>query len=81
MKYIKTYEHNNPNEPKFKVGDTVYSIKNTMYLTTDRPYTIAKVIRTNYNYITYALKGINFHSYIEDSFISELEYNANKYNL
>ena len=86
MKYIKKYEFNNPNEPKFKVGDIVYYKKlferQPLYLKPNKKYTIKKVDRTNYKYyIVYTLEEIEFHSFEEDCFISELEYNAKKYNL
>ena len=85
MKYLKKYEHINPNEPKFKVGDIVYYKKTferqPLYLKPNTKYTIKKVYRTNYKYIIYTLEEMEFHSFVEECFISELEYTELKYNL
>ena len=91
MKYIKTFEFVNDQNPKYKVGDIVYATNgkdykddNTINLQNGIPYEIEEVSNKYCNYesniICYKLKGI-YHYFLEPTLISEIEKMAKKYNI
>jgi hypothetical protein len=82
VRYIKTYEHNNKNMPKFKIGDKVY-LKNNNYedFIKDKKYTIRKIDRINKKIIFYKLEYGYSTNVKENDLISEIDYNTNKFNL
>ena len=92
VKYIKFFENNfkifENKLSQFKVGDFVYAdnIKvgktNGTTLVKDVKYEIIEVVPpTNWASYRYRLKEIPHEIFYEHRFISELEYNAKKYNI
>ena len=79
MKYIKKYENLDTNPPNFKVGDTVICVKPKGSLIKGKRYVITKIIQDNGYY--YCFVKDSRSDYYCGRFISELEYNSNKYNL
>ena len=91
MRYIRTFENSWNNEKlknsKFKVNDIVFCVNpgGTSNLQKDVPYKIIDVTRGPGGYYYDVATGHNYNlegcEYSENRFISELEYNANKYNV
>ena len=82
MRYIKTFENNK--SPEFKVGDFVYADNTQNSLTLDKniKYEIIDVISpTQWQSYKYELKEFPGEHFSEYRFISEMEYDAKKYNL
>jgi len=85
MKYIKIFENCN-DKPNFDVGDTVLvnGHKANIFLSTNKKYIIEKIYIHDNGTWYCNIKGINKNEPIDfccSRFISEVEYNANKYNL
>lgn len=87
MKHLKTYEENEIlYKPKFKVGDIVYvsTDRETAVLKKNKPYKIKNIERkelSNLPHFYYELIKLSDHIYSEDRFMSELDYEAYKFNL
>ncbi len=88
MKYIKTYENSKTDTPSFKEGDNVICIDNeNSILTKERIYKVKKIFKNESDYyvckVNSKLGGIgeNLGTFLCNRFITELEYNTQKYNL
>jgi len=90
MKYIKTFENSKGSNPKFKIGDFVYCINsensNNHDLQENIKYEILSVQSMHVGDVDeyshfYFLKEIPHTMFFEKRFISEIEYEAKKYNL
>jgi len=72
-------------KPAFNVGDYVYLnpiCPNSNRVRKNTQYEIDRVDKlSNGRYYLYKIKGFPINIFREDKFISEVEYNANKYNL
>lgn len=83
---FKVFEKNISRKPEFSVGDFVYAdnIMNSLELDNDVKYKIKEVLMDDSFGIKsykYKLKEYPDTCFFEYRFISELEYNAKKYNL
>lgn len=81
--YEDTYYVDISKKNKFKVGDYIYCI-NTNYsidLEEDKKYKILRIVQGDNDKDTLLLDGLLSNHYVENRFISEYEYDANKYNL
>lgn len=90
MKYLKTYEKSNSNydEPNFKEGDYVICIdEEYSILTKNMSYLVRKIFKCKDNRYVCKIKsksgsiGETLGTFSCDRFISEIEYNEQKYNL
>jgi hypothetical protein len=68
---------------KFKEGDYVYCINadHSLDLEENKKYKILRILPGDDEKDILILKGLLSSHYIETRFISEVEYDANKYNL
>ena len=94
MKYIKTLEifndllKNKTNKPNFKVGDTVISIKGSSFTEENEKYIIDDIFQDDSGVYFCRLKNVFRDVRAREPlvfycvrFISEVEYQSNKYNL
>lgn len=88
MKYLKTYEKSKKNIPNFKEGDYVICIdEEDTILTKNMSYLIRKIFKNSNGYYVCKIKsnsgkiGETLGTFSCDRFVSEIEYNKQKYNL
>ena len=86
MKYLKKYEQSKNYTPNFKEGDYVICIDNEdSILTKDMIYLVKKIFKNENNYYVCKINGKsigeNLGTFSCNRFISEIEYNTNKFNI
>ena len=85
MKYLKKYESSNEDIPNFKEGEYIICIDNrTSILTEGMRYLVEKIFKNKYGYvckINGKSLGEKLGTFSCDRFISEIEYNKQKYNI
>ena len=83
---FKTYE-SITHTPKYKVGDYVYfktlsnAIDYGIYPSLNKSYRITDVKEYKYGNYNYSIEGFSNAYFGEDNFISEIDIDANKYNI
>jgi hypothetical protein len=86
MKYLKKYE-NSKKDPNFKEGEYVICIDNDdSILTKEMRYLVKKVFKNKNGYVCKVNSklgriGESLGTFSCDRFISEIEYNTQKYNI
>ena len=88
MKYVKKYENLKKVTPNFKEGDYVICIDSEdSILTKDMIYLVKKILKNVNGYYVCKVNsklgkiGENLGTFLCDRFISEIEYNTNKFNI
>ena len=80
--YPNQFQYDSNKKPNFKVGDKVICIDDdsTTVVVKGEYYIITEIEETSQGNWFCKVKGID-QSYYTDRFISELEYNTNRYNI
>ena len=86
MKYVKKYENLKKGPSNFKEGDYVICIDNEdSILTEGMKYLVKKIFKNVNGYYVCKINGKsigeNLGTFLCDRFISQIEYNTNKFNL
>jgi len=88
MKYVKKYENLKKGTPNFKEGDYAICIDSEdSILTNDMRYLVKKIFKNENGYYVCKVNsklgkiGENLGTFLCDRFISEIEYNTNKFNI